>query len=265
MKIGTICLFREEQPEHSPYGIHALIHQLQAVDNMEMVVVANGCQASDELRGYVDTLHNVLLLELSLNIGIPAGWNLGLDLLSGCDYYFILNDDVMVEPIIFDRLIEALKESDNRLAAVGVEGEICNALNEKGLPAEGQKIKRKKDNIFSKLRKTSSEIIEASNTGGFLCAISGVFLKETRFRFDTQFSPIFYEEFELAFFARKHGYKVAIVTGLSQYYNHSWGLSEKGGEIKYLDSVVNVEDIAARNGQLFKKKWGGRMLELLKP
>ncbi len=263
MKIGAICLIREEQPEHSPYSIRTVVEQLRPIENMQMIIIANGCKVSDSLRHYIDQLPNVLLLELSMNVGIPIAWNMAFDLLSS-DYYLMLSDDIRVEPVVIQKFIETLENRSSKVAVVGVEGVICQGVGEDGLPETYKRYQKKKKKFLRPVKK-AREIIEVTNVSGFLFAISGDFIRETRFRYDTQYSPAFFEEFELSFFARQNGYKLVIVNGLSQYYDHSWGVSKRGGDIKYLDSTIDTQDLVTRNTVLFKNKWGGCMLELLVP
>ncbi len=247
--IGAVCACIQETPEHSEYSIKTLINQVKTIENFQLVIIANGCTLSPELRKTIETHKNLILIEVSKNLGVPIAWNLGIDILiSHCDCIFILNDDLWVKPYCLETLANTLQSLDNT-AALGVEGVISNKTNEIGFPIDDIKYKKKRSFLSSK------EIINVSNVSGFLFLLSTTFLKETNFRFDPQFTPAFCEEYDLAFFARSHNYKLQIITGLGKYYDHKHGISSGPKEISYLNKTIWSDDLAKRNIKLFVKKW----------
>lgn len=54
------------------------------------------------------------------NKGVAASWNIGLDLAieNKCDYLFIINDDVEMEPGSMAKMVEAVKDAD-LVSAIG--------------------------------------------------------------------------------------------------------------------------------------------------
>jgi hypothetical protein len=104
-----------------------------------------------------------------------------------------------------------------------------------------------------------------SNVSGFLFALSMNFVKTTGFRFDTRYTPAFCEEFDCAFFARSHGYRARIVTGLDDHYEHVFGVSSAEKTIRYLDKSITTSELSRRNMRLFSEKWAPDIKRLVKP
>ena len=192
-----------------------------------------------------------------MNIGVPAAWNLGIDLLD-CDCLFILNDDIKIDEHCIDRIISIFDQYPDTSAA-GVEGVKCSRLGSNGYPYADVKYKKGKS-LFAR-----KKIIEVSAVSGFLFALSRSFINKTGFRFDTRFTPAFCEEFDLAYFSRMHNYKTRIITGLDRHYDHKFHVSEGNVEIRYLDRSIWSQDLSDRNIKLFIDKWGDNMRPLLSP
>jgi len=258
-KIGAVSLFIEEDPSHSQYNIKTVAESLEGFPDLRMIVISNGCSVGESLRDYLYCRQDLIFLELSMNIGVPAAWNIGIDLLIDCDYIFFLNDDLWVDHYCIEEIIKVFKEKPDS-AVVGVEGVLCKELDEKGFPTTHRRYQKKKRRILS-IKKT----IDVTNVSGFLFAVNMDFILKTRFRFDTRFSPVFCEEFDIAFFARMHGYKARIVGGLDKHYDHSFGVSSETKKVKYLGNIIWSNDIAQRNQKLFYSKWKKQIVELIKP
>lgn len=260
IKIGLVCAFLTEQPEHSKHSIYTTIKLAKENPEIDTVLLSNGCDVSNGLREEVSDSNNIRLLELSKNIGVPAAWNLGIDLIK-CDYLIIISDDVWTDKYCINQLITLLKQEDNT-AAAGVEGVICKATAEDGFPLTDQKFKKTKRRSFFK---NKSEHIRVSNISGFFFILSMEFVIETGFRFDTQFSPAFMEEFDLAFSSRSHGYSTMIITGLETHYEHKFGISETPRMINYFGGSIMSDELSERNRKRFIEKWGSSTQQLLLP
>lgn len=257
-KIGAICAFIEENPSHSKYNIQTVCESLVNLPDFKMLVISNGCRVSDNLKEYLYSQPHILFLELSMNIGVPAAWNLGIDLLD-CDYMFFLNDDLWVDEYCISEILRVFKEKPDS-AVAGVEGVRCSKLGQNGIPETDKRYKKKKRRFLLKKR-----IIDVTNVSGFFFAVNMGFVRRTRFRFDSQFSPAFLEEFDLAFFARKHGYKARIMLGLDKYYDHDFGISSTTKKIHYLGNTIGTDELSERNIQRFCEKWDQHMTDLIKP
>jgi GT2 family glycosyltransferase len=212
---------------------------------------------SESLRQYLDKHSKIILLEISKNIGLPAAWNLGIDLLD-CDYIFFLNDDLWLDQKCIYEIVEVFKSKPDS-AVVGVEGVCCSKLGENGFPVTEIKYKKKRKYFQRK------NIVDVTNVSGFFFALSIEFVRKTSFRFDARFSPAFCEEFDLAFFARNNGYKTRIILGLDKHYDHSFGISSGPKEIKYLGKSIWSNELSERNVKLFCQKWDKSMRKFLKP
>ena len=257
IKLGAVCAFIKEQPSHSKYNIKKLVKSLSKIENMQMLSIANGCKVSDGLRDFLNDQPRHLFLELSMNVGVPVAWNLGIDLLE-CDYLFVLNDDIEIDGHCIDQIVNIFNQYPDTSAA-GVEGVICSQLGDNGYPRADVKYKKKK-RLFAR-----KEIIEVSAVSGFLFALSRSFIDKTGFRFDTRFTPAFCEEFDLAYFSRANNYKTRIITGLDRHYDHKFHVSSGNVEIQYLDRSIWSQELSDRNIKLFIDKWGNNMQSLLSP
>lgn len=256
--IGVVCAFIHQQPPHSKYNIQTLIDSLTAMPSCAIVAIANGCELSPQMRDFFQMHPRVNLIEVHPNIGVPAAWNLGIDCIE-CDYLFIMNDDLWCDEYCISELVSLFKTMPDT-AVAGVEGVKCVSVDDKGFPR--QKVRYGKKKTFFKRPK----IIDVSNVSGFLFALSMDFVKKTAFRFDTQYSPAFCEEFDLAFFARDHGYKVRIRTDLADHYEHSFGISDSPSSvIHYLGKKISPVELSRRNMALFSEKWHMKMSQLVKP
>ena len=257
IKLCAVCAFMEEQPSHSKYNIKKLVKSLSRIENMQMLSIANGCKVSDGLRDFLNDQPRHLFLEQPTNIGVPAAWNLGIELLE-CDYLFVLNDDIEIDGHCIDQIVNIFNQYPDTSAA-GVEGVICSQLGDNGYPRADVKYKKKK-RLFAR-----KEIIEVSAVSGFLFALSRSFIDKTGFRFDTRFTPAFCEEFDLAYFSRMNNYKTRIITGLGRHYDHKFHVSAGNVEIKYLNTSIWSQELSDRNIKLFLDKWGSNMRPLLSP
>lgn len=257
-KIGAICAFIEENPSHSKYNIQTVSESLVDLPDFKMLVISNGCKISDGVKEYLFSQQHILFLELSMNIGVPAAWNLGIDLLD-CDYMFFLNDDLWVDEYCISEILGVFEQKPGS-AVVGVEGVRCSKLGQYGFPETDTRYKKKKRRFL-----LNKKIIDVTNVSGFLFAVNMDFVRKTRFRFDSQFSPAFLEEFDLAFFARKHGYKARIILGLDKHYDHDFGISSGTKKIHYLGSTICTDEISNRNVRRFCEKWDRHMPHLIKP
>lgn len=160
-----------------------------------------------------------------------------------------------------DEIIKIFEMSPDA-AVVVVEGVVCSVLGEMGFPVSRVKYKKKRKGL---LRRRFRGVVDVTNVSGFLFAVSMGFVHKTGFRFDTRFSPAFCEEFDLAYFARSHGYKARVVLGLDRHYDHASGISSRPKEIRYLGRTIMSDELSERNMRLFCEKWQKDMLCLMKP
>jgi len=202
----------------------------------------------------------ITFFELPVNMGLPAAWNLGIDHLLDCDYIFFLNDDLWLDNHCIYEIIDLFKREAPRLAVAGVEGVCCEGVDNKFFPLEKCRYKKKKRFLFRRRKK-----IDVTNVSGFLFAVRVDFIKKTGFRFDNQFAPAFCEEFDIAYFARKHGYKCTILQGLDKHYDHMHGVSNSKTKISYMDGSIWSDELSDRNMKLFSQKWHREMFDLMKP
>jgi len=103
--------------DNAPYG-----------DGYEIVVVDNG--STDGTREWLEAQvaeGGILKLHLCQeNIGVPAGWNIGIELAtSDTDYYVILNNDVYVTPGWLEKLMAVITLNP----LIGMVGPMTNEIS----------------------------------------------------------------------------------------------------------------------------------------
>ncbi|TSC75052.1 MAG: glycosyl transferase family protein [Parcubacteria group bacterium Gr01-1014_44] len=90
--------------------------------NFQTVVVDNASQSSekDNIKNYIKSQGNIVLLENEKNLGYAGGNNTGIKyaLAHGADYVFILNNDTTVPPDLLEKLVNE-GESDSKIGIVG--------------------------------------------------------------------------------------------------------------------------------------------------
>ena len=256
-KICAITAFISEENNHSPYNIGTLVDCVRGLD-IPLTAIANGCIPSPGLHSQCMSEKPVTLIEEEKNLGVPAGWNLGLDRLPSADYVMIVNDDVWFDRPCIDGLVSVFERYPDT-AVAGVEGVVCVRTDETGFPKQKRRFGKKK-RLFP-----GTKIRPVSNVSGFMFMLSMKFLAATGFRFDTRYTPAFCEEFDLAFFARSKGFRVRIITGLDDHYDHRFGISAADRTINYLDTSITTRELSQRNMRLFSEKWAGQMRELIRP
>lgn len=259
-RVNAVAAFIQETNTHTAFNIGTLINAVDAINDIHLVAIANGCAVSIELRTRCNASPSITLIETKQNIGVPAAWNAGLDALSGSDgHVLIVNDDVWFDACCVEQMVAALDTMPDT-AVVGLEGQICRKTDRCGFPLEKKHFGKKKPKGPSR-----QKVIPVSKADGFFFALSRNFLDKTGFRFDTRYTPAFCEELDLAFTARRLGYRVRIVSGLDEHYQHVYGVSASDRTISYLDTAITTRELSERNMRLFADKWVADMKNLIRP
>jgi GT2 family glycosyltransferase len=209
---------------------------LDGVDG-ELVVVLNGISAED-VRAPADAV----LVEQSLNRGVPAGWNLGAGAARG-DVLVFANDDLELGPGSLRVLAEALA-SNPEAGVVGPVGSRWDGENGRHVdfvPEDGL---------------GPGELREVDVVSGFLFATPRDVFEQIG-GFDEAYTPASFEEVDYCTAVRRRlGRGCYIVGGVE--HGHEWGISAKAKPWKRVSFDGRSEflwSIHRRNRRHYLSKW----------
>ena len=189
---------------HSPYNIETLLKDLEDIPG-EVICIFNSVEVFDKL-------HNHPRIDKycfnSLNAGVSRSWNIGINLAEG-KTAFILNADIHILPLAVEQLETHLYGLD-KAVIVGPQG---THLDFKNL------------SIIKYFEKgTFNEPVQTHDVSGFLFAIHLERYLKHHLMFDVQFSPCFYEEWDMGLQVMKAG--LACYAVPVKDFEHHWGASQ---------------------------------------
>ncbi|ODS33886.1 MAG: Glycosyl transferase family 2 [Candidatus Scalindua rubra] len=219
---------------HSPYNIKTLLSDLEGIHG-EVICIFNS-------REVYDKLHNHPRIDKycynNVNAGVSRSWNIGINLAEGrCA--FVLNSDIHVRPLAIEQL-ESYLFSLDKAVLVG---------------PQGTHLDFKKLSIIKYFEKgTFNEPVLTHDVSGFFFAIHLERFFKHRLMFDVQFSPCFYEEWDM-------GLQI-IQAGLACYavpvkdFEHHWGASQDENlSVNYFGKEITRAEIMSKNRERFVAKW----------
>lgn len=221
---------------HSPYNISTLLNDLERLPG-EVICVFNSKETYEKMSSHkrIDKFcYN------NMNCGVSRAWNIGMNLAEG-DSVFILNADLHVEPEVVTELADYLHSLQNAVI-VGPQGSHIDFENLKV-------IRYFKKNGFR-------HPVRTHDVSGFLFCVHRQRFLQHSLNFDVQFSPCFFEEWDMGLQIIRAGlacYAVP-VTG----FDHHWGASrlDANTRVNYFGREMGLRDIHARNRKRFIRKWG---------
>ena len=219
---------------HSPYNINTLLADLEEIQG-EVICVFNSREVFEKLRNHprIDKY-----CFNNLNAGVGRSWNIGINMAEGRTV-FILNADVHIRPIAISQLESYLLRLD-KAVIVGPQGSHMDFKNLSVI------------RYFE--RGTFNEPIRVHDVSGFLFAIHLERFLKHRLMFDVQFSPFFYEEWDMGLQVIKAGLACYVVPVKD--FEHHWGAShEEGLSVKYFGREVTRTEILTKNKERFVAKW----------
>lgn len=187
---------------HSPYNIKTLLDDLGNIEG-EVICIFNNKKMYNELHTHprIDKYcYN------NLNAGVSRSWNVGINLSEG-KTLFILNSDVHIIGSAIEELESYLFDLD-KAVMVGPQGAHID-------------YRTLRDQRYFRKR-TFSKAVKVHAVSGFFFAIHNERFLKHCLMFDVQFSPCFFEEWDM-------GLQITLA-GLSSYavpvegFEHHWGL-----------------------------------------
>lgn len=227
---------------HSPYNIFTLLEDLKDIEG-EVICIFNDKSVFESLINHkrIDKFcYN------SLNPGVSRSWNIGINLSEGKSI-FILNSDLHIKPQAIEQLENYLFTLDNAVI-VGPQGTHIDFRNL---------------NIIRYFEKgTFDNPVQTHDVSGFFFVIHAKRFLEHNLMFDIQFSPCFFEEWDM-------GLQV-LRAGLASYavpvheFEHYWGISKGNSNtyVNYFGKTVLRDEILLQNREKFIKKWSNLLSKL---
>ncbi|MGA9293866.1 MAG: glycosyltransferase [Ignavibacteriaceae bacterium] len=218
----------------SPYNIVKLLDDLKDISG-DVIVVFNSLEMAEKLKDHPRINYYA---SMKRNVGVARAWNIGLNM-SQTPVTFILNSDLSLSE-------EAIRTLENYIlkhpdaAIVGPQGSFFNFFKAKDLA------------YFDK--NSFNAPLEVDAVSGFLFAVKTDLFNQGILKFDNQYTPCYFEEWDLGLQIKLAGLKSYIVP--TSGYSHEWSGSIRALKvIKYLDNEETAGEILNRNRILFLTKW----------
>jgi GT2 family glycosyltransferase len=220
---------------HSSYNIMTLLDDLVDIPG-EVICIFNSKHVYEELHSHPGIDKYCFN---NLNAGVSRSWNIGINMAEG-KAAFVMNADLHIERSAIE-LLEAYLFSLPKAVIVGPQGSYIDYEN----LAVSQYFKK---GMFN-------EPVQTHDVSGFLFALNVDLFRSHGLMFDVQFSPCFFEEWDMGLQVRHVGlasYAVPVVN-----FEHEWGVSHAPGDhkINYFGRVLQRDDILIDNRDKFRVKW----------
>ena len=218
----------------SEYSILTLLEDLKTIDG-EVIVVFNDAAVGEELKGHPRITRHAIMKQ---NVGVARGWNVGLDM-AEADTVFIVNADAHIELAAVEALEQGLKTLP-LAACVGPQGAFVNF----SLCTD-----------YSYFDKGGFDRpIEVDAVSGFFFAVNRRLINEQGIRFESSYTPCYFEEWDIGMQIRVAGLKNYVVP--TSAYDHHWsGTIRALRTIPYMGREETAGEILSRNRQYFLAKW----------
>jgi GT2 family glycosyltransferase len=220
---------------HSEFNILTLLKDLADVEG-EVICIFNSRKVYEKLRAHPRI--NKFCYN-SATAGVSRSWNMGIELAEG-RAVFILNADLRVGAGAVEQLESFLFNLD-KAVVVGPQGAIIDYQNLR---------------VLRYFEKGSFKApVRTHDVSGFFFALNRQRYLENGLRFDSRFSPCFYEEWDMGLqvmHAGLHSYAVPVID-----FDHHWGISQAEADtiINYFGRNLRRSDIRNANRDKFIDKW----------
>lgn len=233
-----------DRSPHSPYNIATLLADLATAPG-EVVVIFNDAEPFNAFRDHPRIDKWVFN---KTNAGVPRSWNIGFESSEG-DLVYFLNADLKVSAGSLDALDQA--QAALGAAMIGPEGSDIKAVR----VTDGQ------GRVGTDVRVTHhygrgevTQPLRATSVSGFFFAVDAHAFRRHGLRFDVDYSPCFFEEWDIAMQLLERGLTTYLVPVPD--YDHVWGVSQKSGAmVNYFGRTVSRDAVHAENANRFGNKW----------
>lgn len=221
----------------SPYNIETLLKDLEAVEG-DVIVVFNSEKMAEAYARHPRVTRSATL---SQNVGVARAWNIGVHMAES-PIIFIANADLQLRPKSVT-LIERTLERVDRAAVAGPQGSFFNFFG--GLDYQ----------YFDK--GACVRPLQVDAISGFYFAVKRAPFVEGELRFEDDYTPCYYEEWDLGLQCREKGWECWVAPTTD--FDHEWsGTIRAHRVVKFFDHQESIFDIHARNTKRFHQKWRAR-------
>jgi tetratricopeptide (TPR) repeat protein len=218
----------------SEYNILTLLDDLKYIEG-DVIVIFNGQDIAEQVKNHPRITRYAIMKH---NIGVARAWNLGLEI-AVTPTVFILNADLHVEKAAIDALEQALNTLPNA-ACVGPQGSFFEfALA--------------RDYVYFD-KGTFSKPLVVDAVSGFFFALKIQHFNEKILRFESGFTPCYFEEWDIGLQIKQAGLKNYIVP-VTEYEHHWSGTIRALREIEFYEKAETAGEILLRNRQTILNKW----------
>ncbi len=218
----------------SQYNIKTLLDDLEKIEG-EVIVVFNSEKVASELKDDPRIDYYAIMKK---NVGVSRAWNIGLNI-ARTPIVFFINSDVHIEKDTITDIEKAIISLPDA-AMVGPQGSFFHFESLSDLL------------YFDKDKYSSIQIVDA--VSGFLFGIRKKYFDRFNFRFENDFTPCYFEEWDIGLQIKKAGLKSYVIPSFN--YDHEWSGSIRSMQkISYYDKAETPTVIHSRNMTLIKAKW----------
>ena len=212
------------------------LEQVVKFINCPIIIIDNA--SSDGTLAYLrswEKAGNVMVVKNKVNAGVACSWNQGILMARmryKSKYFFIPNNDILLQSDTIGKMLEVLKQPDIALtSAFNVKDEIKNP---RALPFAVPPLKL--------------DLVEAPDFSCFM--IKGETIEKVGY-FDENFYPAYFEDNDYHRRINFAGMK-AVKLNTALYYHYGSMTIKEGADIKRLSNAHYL-----KNEDYYRKKWGG--------
>lgn len=218
----------------SEYNITGLLDDLEGIAG-EVIVVFNSLEMAEQLRHHPRINHYAIMKK---NVGVARAWNIGLNI-AATPTVFIVNSDVHLREEAVDVLEKALHSLD-KAACAGPQGSFFD-------------FRYTRDFVYFD-KGGFEQPIEVDAVSGFLFAVKLEHFDQKLLKFENEFTPCYFEEWDMGLQIKKAGLKSYVAPTTA--YEHHWSGSIRAlRTIDFYDRSETAGEILRRNRILFLNKW----------
>jgi tetratricopeptide (TPR) repeat protein len=225
--------------DHSPASEYSIVTLLNDLEHIlgDVIVIFNSEEMANELKGHPRITHYAIM---KCNIGVARAWNIGLNI-AETPTVFIINADLHITKETVETLENALWNMD-RAACVGPQGSFFNFAS----------------CAFYKYfdKGTFGAPLNTDSVSGFLFCVKRELFENATLVFENNYTPCYFEEWDLALQVKKAGLKCYIVP-TSGYDHHFSNYIRADRTVTYYGREEAAKVILLRNRLLFLNKWRG--------
>lgn len=220
----------------SPYNIVKLLDDLGDISG-DVIVIFNSQEMAEKLKDHPRINYYAAM---NKNVGVSRAWNIGLNM-SQTPITFILNSDLHMGKetvLLMEKYLLNLPDA----AIVGPQGSFFNFETAKDM------------HYLNKGTFKYPVVVDA--VSGFLFAVKTELFNSGVIKFDNQYTPCYFEEWDLGLQIKQVNMKSYAVPVNS--FEHEWSGSIRAmRKISYLNKEETTGEILERNRTLFWSKWKG--------